>query len=502
VSETQSSVWTYFDQAKSKEAQSTKVANSFDFIFNRLKRAKWVQKGDVVNQDDLLAIQRYVGLVSNVVEVMTELKEKPRLVDYIHAGFRVESVLTGFFRKPNWSFFDDADKWQCPFNEQLARALSKHVKRYLVATFKDGDENDDQLVNLAEIEGVKFGWLGTDQDDICELFVEKDKVDRARVILHDLLWKSVGSDAIVLRTINDGNTPYFTADEALPLFRSELSEDLCSEISKFLDAGHHQTLLFYGPPGTGKSTMVRFIASQLKMRTIRFRVEDLPHLDNDLISACVEIFKPEAVIFDDLERSGEPAGLLETMVNFHQTVKLVMASVNKVNALSDAFIRAGRFDKLVPVMSMEPNIVKGMLKGDEELYERVKTWPVAFIQQFIQRVDVLGKEAAIKGIGDLARRVARIREGDYGFGDEEGFEEQPDLHEAAYIKRMLRQYPDMFKDVIKAGDDDDDDTSGQLHATLLTDAVKRETILRLVKNEEEFVDNGHGGDDFEGDQVD
>ncbi len=170
----------------------------------------------------------------------------------------------------------------------------------------------------------------------------------------------------------------------------------------------NRTVLFYGPPGTGKSTISRTLCDNLKLRSLRVRVEDVGDLGSEPVVEMIRIFEPDVVIFDDLDRAMSQIALLETLENLHKRVRFVFATVNHIENLQQALIRPGRFDELIEVTTLDEAAVMKVLGDYADSFEAVKEWPVAFISEYVIRRRILGKEKALAALDDLKKRVDRL----------------------------------------------------------------------------------------------
>ncbi len=160
---------------------------------------------------------------------------------------------------------------------------------------------------------------------------------------------------------------------------------------------------------TGKSTIARTLCENLKLRSLRVRVEDVGSLGSGPVVEMMNIFNPDVVIFDDLDRAISQVALLETLENLHKRVPFVFATVNHIENLQQALIRPGRFDELIEIKTLDEAAVRKAL-GEEcmDSFEVVKDWPIAFINEYVLRRKVLGKEKALTALDELRGRVDRL----------------------------------------------------------------------------------------------
>lgn len=165
---------------------------------------------------------------------------------------------------------------------------------------------------------------------------------------------------------------------------------------------------------SGKSTLARTICEKIGVRSLRVRVEDISSLGTQSVGEIISIFEPDAIIFDDLDRSASQLALFEMMEMLHQRVSFVFATVNHLSSLADALKRPGRFDDVVYVSRLDENAMRKLLgEYADDAYDIVKDWPVAFVKEYIVRRHVLGAARALSSIKELQVRVKELME-NYG----------------------------------------------------------------------------------------
>lgn len=160
---------------------------------------------------------------------------------------------------------------------------------------------------------------------------------------------------------------------------------------------------------TGKSTLTRTVCEKLGIRSLRVRVEDIGFLGTEAVGEIISIFEPDAIIFDDLDRSSSQLALFEMMEMLHRRVKLVFATVNHLSNLADALKRPGRFDEIVYVSKLDEAAMRKLLGSEAaDVFEIVKDWPVAFVKEYIIRRKIVGAEKALESVKGLQARVKEL----------------------------------------------------------------------------------------------
>ena len=83
------------------------------------------------------------------------------------------------------------------------------------------------------------------------------------------------------------------------------------------------------------------------------------------LETVLKLLRPEAMILDDLDRvevGGPLLGFLELAV---RTCRLVLASANCPDRMIGAALRPGRFDEVVRVDRLDPDVLRGLLGGGD-----------------------------------------------------------------------------------------------------------------------------------------
>lgn len=244
----------------------------------------------------------------------------------------------------------------------------------------------------------------TDQEDILRLASEA-------------FWARRKTKHLVLRMakqnlLSEAETIGLVDDDGRSVHRSQLSDELVMRSRTFMEAGVNRTIMLYGPPGTGKSTAAQRLIVDLDVRSLRLPVETIHRLDIDNLNMIFKIVKPQAVVMDDFDRAREQDSLLERLEKMRKEVALVVATVNSLDSLDEALLRPGRFDELTEVDRLDDDAIRNIL-GDyaDDSIDIVRSWPVAFIEEYIRRRQVMkmSAEAAKGSMVELAARVRRMR---------------------------------------------------------------------------------------------
>lgn len=364
-------------------------------------------------------IKKIIKVGGDVASAIAPFSEKPTVWNGIKAAFMAGRALADNFEIWSHDFFDEEGQWMEPFPRDFTGAIVKVLKKFPYEVMKTATEgNDIHLITLPEgrvgwVVNTKFSWR------VDRIYAETDNIIAVRDKIKQLLWEQYDGKPLVLRRNQvtmrslEEDRIVLEVDDTFKPMTSAIADEYVSYLKRALDAGVFRSVMLYGPPGTGKSTAARTIITNLNLRSFRIRIEDIGSMENNTLFEAIDIFKPEAIILDDFDRAHNQEHLLETLEHFKRHTKLVIATVNHRSSLDEALLRPGRFDELILVKKMDDEVIRAVL-GDENMgqYEKMKDWPIAFIQEFIIRRRFMSEEEASKSISELAARVERLSDYD------------------------------------------------------------------------------------------
>ena len=168
---------------------------------------------------------------------------------------------------------------------------------------------------------------------------------------------------------------------------SERCNEQCAFLKGYLDRGISRSLIFCGLPGVGKTTLAQTIINQLDFRTLKFKYQT--GLNFSLMQFIIEVFKIDAVIIDDFDQVGDSVQMLEFLEIIKRKTKLVIGLANSLKKFHPAILRPGRFDQIVRVDCLEEQTIRDIMGDLYSSYgQKVKKWPVAFINELCIRHEV------------------------------------------------------------------------------------------------------------------
>lgn len=228
----------------------------------------------------------------------------------------------------------------------------------------------------------------------------------------------IKSSSSTFKSLSDMNRRGLSHSEQTITIKADDHIDRCESINsineantlkKYYDAGKKRSIMYYGPPGTGKSTIANEVARKIGKKTIRFFIDDIQEGRVD-IARISRVFQPEIIIIDDIDRINLQESLVFELIEFlRKNCQLLIFTCNKLN-FDPALIRPGRIDQCVPITKLDDKVITDLLGEDlKDAYYKVKDWPIAYIHELRERVDVVGVDEAIESISDIISRVNEMK---------------------------------------------------------------------------------------------
>jgi len=362
-------------------------------------------------------VRRCSKVAADVLAAVTPAAEHPSAFNIARAGLDLGKVVIGLAEIDSDSYFD-GDEWALPypdeFNQTIIDVLRTYPHRTLVTT-----QIGTQIM-LVDVDGFRAGWVATKSlfgaRSNEQVYVETEHLDAAREAIRQALWRHFADKSIVFRRkrkTSIGGGMYFTFehDDDVKPMPSRAARDLAQYLGRAIKSGVTRSLLLWGEPGTGKSCLSRAVIDILEMRCLRLRVEDLGHLQNSTLSDAITVFRPDAVVIDDLDRlQGSANHLFEMLTFLKRNVKLVFGTVNDRKKVPAALRRPGRFDERRKIDVIDHDVVRALL-GPEfiEDFDLVKDWPIAYVEEYANRRRFLAPEELKETIRELKECMEELR---------------------------------------------------------------------------------------------
>lgn len=360
-------------------------------------------------------LRNKIIFTTDLIEKVVPLWEKPSIFNIIRASTGVLQVISELNSYYPEDYFVVNSNWDStPIRDILVPLVFEQIQscEYEIINLSSSKSSAVKIINY---DGLKLGFIfNKSNPNACnEIYVEEGKMNLLKSKLKTHLWQKFKDSNIVLRRKKaeqqtNKSSLEFVVDDLVDAMPSELAQNYASKFRRAFAVNENRALLLFGPPGSGKSTMARQIASDLGLKSFRLCVEDIDN-DTKFLFDLISLFNPDAIIFDDFDRSCQDGSQLELIAHLRKKVKLLIATANDRNAIDEALLRPERFDELGFVDVLDDTIIKKIL-GDyaDEAFEIVRHWPVAFIQEYCRRRKWLSEDEAKDSFIELAERVKRL----------------------------------------------------------------------------------------------
>ena len=363
---------------------------------------------------------------SDVFGAFAPMIENPSKWNLARGIFCVGKVLVDRYEIYVDDYFDGSDDWTAPYTLDFSPLIMDVFKSYPFVTMSSGGH--DTYVKIVDLgDGCQIGWTVWEkiQTHISSVYIHIDQLEETKEKIKAALWEKFKDKSLTmrrsqhgLRRSDDSLAVTFEPDILFAPLPSQRATEYSAYLKRCLGADVPRSVMLYGPPGTGKSTMACTIVNHLGLRSFRIRIGDLERMENSTLFDAINIFVPDAVILDDFDRAHNQDELLEVLEYFQQRVRLVIATVNDKTDIDQAILRPGRFDELVNIKCLDEDVVRNVLgQQNLDVFDIVKSWPVAFIHELVKRRRFMSPEDALKATAELRHRVARLKE--YDDDDEE-----------------------------------------------------------------------------------
>lgn len=363
--------------------------------------------------------RRTVDTVRDLTSAVSAVVEKPTPYTIVRSTLDVCKVIMAAAEVDPDNYFD-GDEWAVPyaseFNRTIIAVLSRMPHRVL-ATTRPGMQ-----IMTVDLDGCKVAWM---HDRLVfdrpteHVYVESSKIDEARTRIREALWHHFADKSIVLkrrRTASYSGTDSYSYtfeqddnDSPLP---SGTSRDLSAYLDRAISGGFTRSLLLWGAPGTGKTSLARAVVATLGLRCLRLRVEDLGRLQNSTLTEAINVFAPEAVIIDDLDRIyGGQEHMFEMLTTLKKRVKLFLGTCNNKKKVPAALRRPGRFDERRRIDVIDHEVVRAMLGVDfADAFDTVKDWPIVYVEEYVVRRRFQAPEELKETIRELKECMKELRD--------------------------------------------------------------------------------------------
>lgn len=388
-------------------------------------------------------LRHILEIADDVSEIIVNLRDNPKPLDYASIGFRLVSSSLKHYDKLGKNPFKgwkDLQLWEF---KQYLFDITKHNHNIDVIR-----EKDNVIFYATKIYGKDFGWKERDGYIDGPFVPPSESHDDALSILGRMTWEYMCSNSCMLlkksRSDYESGTIICADNLEEQVYESQAANEILKRSQSFIEKGYNRSVMLYGKPGTGKSSAMKYIAREMGGYTLRINVSDLDNLDSEDMLCAIDLLRPDILIIDDFDRVSRPDKFLADLERFNKKIKLFIVSVNSIKSLDTAVIRPGRFDDILKLEKIDQKIVDQLI-GDvsPDVYKRLSNLPIAYISEFNKRKQILGLEQAVDEVENLEFRIREaLQEGateeQSGYDDDGHIDEDPLEPGEVDWKRLIR----------------------------------------------------------------
>ena len=370
--------------------------------------------------------QKALEIGSEAADVLVHLQGGITPLGAAAVGARViNSVRVHRSKSPEEQFADWAPVHLDVLEAYVYQAILKRADKVEPAA----GLHEDEPANILHADNLKIafalsGGKKSKETRGCWIPPEQDLERTMHQVIGRAIWESVAASNAVLRSRKNRGISLVAAPVE-KLFESIKGDEIYERAKRFIDSGHHRSVFAIGEPGVGKTAMLKYIASLQGGFSLRIPLGELSSVKGVTLAHIVEIVRPDVLIIDDFDRfvmghskwneehrqNSRANQMLDPIERFNRVAKLLLVSANFSEQITKAMLRPERFDEIVIIDELEPQIYERLLPdAPEKVVQELKRSkpPVAYIQELRKRADVLGWAEASKEMKELMKRAGKV----------------------------------------------------------------------------------------------
>lgn len=349
--------------------------------------------------------KEFILTASHIVKSIAEYsltKSKFSLLNGIVAAVG-ESVGTNKYSP--YSIYSAANDWMPVFDHDFDTIFLDTLNRLPCTDLHFNDPVKHYTLNGLEFVSI----IPTYEISSCDVLAPKEQLQRVRDFLVQKKLQELDSKILYVEWIGseDKGTKRLALFAAKPtIIPSRTTDHLIAEIQRAFDLGMNRSYLFYGVAGAGKTTIANSLVSHFNLRTLRFRGGS--GFSPSLMLELIDLFKIEAIIFDDFDQEEINAKLFGFLEVVYSKVKLMIGVANSLEEFAPAVLRPARMDELVKISELDQETVRELL-GDlyDDYGEKAQHFPVAYLNELKKQAQ-LNPEKLEEKFKELDSRVKKM----------------------------------------------------------------------------------------------
>ncbi len=360
----------------------------------------------------VIKIRTLINIVDNI---STAVKEKDPIA-VVKAGLYVVEEYFHFASKDFKSILKNYENISSEGSTRLGYVYNDLFKENVYK--KISGEYPGDFLSYAKMGDIDI-LIEASETYINGVYIKKEHVPQFKSELKKFVWNKCKSDFLLLGAPDTSMAGYNSAKFGiLPDTNAEpLTSKKAKEVSAYLktciDLNINRNILFYGPPGTGKSSMVKSIVSDLGMKSVRITYDILLSQQISNIVFLLNTLGADILIIDDIDRCVSGEKLIDLIDSIKSNVKFVFATANVVDKINDALLRPGRFDEFYLIDKMDEFVIRNIFSKiigdlDDDLYNKIKHLPIAYINELSCRMKLMPLEQAVASIDELIERAKKL----------------------------------------------------------------------------------------------
>lgn len=388
------------------------------------------QRKDLTRSTWAIKARKALSVASDLAEDVMRLRDKPGVRDYLALGSRVAQKIVNKLEQEMYDFFDE---WyeisDIAFVDEIMSTLDKFDTERVGGS-------DDYAIMITKVYGEEIGWVRTLPSSEAARntstgtvtyygpYIHFDRYEETFNAIGRMLWEHLDTSKVVLTATsqmmyNASKTkvtlrPDFDINKNV--HSSTRGIELYEKLKLYYDNEKNHSMILLGPPGTGKTTMMKYIANQFDKHTMRINVSELADISTRTVVAAVQLMKPEVLLIDDFDRfsRNQDSIILTQLEQVNKATRIFIVSMNDISQIDPAIIRPERFDEIIEISQIDDEVLNTLL-GDvpDDIKELMRTWPVAYINEFSKRYKVLGPKQALEEMIKLRHRIQTINNAQY-----------------------------------------------------------------------------------------